>query len=402
LTGVSLSSPARERIATVDILRGLALFGILVVNITTFRSPNSHWQGFDGVVDNLIVVLFQGKFLSLYSFLFGLSFALFMRKSTDRSALWLFAWRSALLLLFGVIHYVFLWDGDILMEYAIAAFLLLPFARPTARTILRWGVGLYAAYAALLVVVVVVAASRPQPQAAAAAAASADPSVMPPALQQAGQYLQLAQWRAGHVGDFLGEHIAASIFLLGIFLLGIYAGRENIVADPAAHATLLKRVVAWGLPVGLACNIVLAVAGPIQQGLPAAPRAAAVLAISLGPITLALAYAAGAAWLASRARWLMPLAAPGRMSLTNYLMQSLILTTLFYRYGLDWFDRVGPLAGLALAVVIYAVQVVVSNWWLRYFRFGPVEWVWRSLTYRRAQPVRTDRAVPVQYMGRSP
>jgi uncharacterized protein len=382
LTQVSLSTPAQDRIATVDILRGFALFGILVVNITTFRSANPAWRGIDRGVDYLILILFQSKFMALYSFLFGLSLALFMRKSADRSALWLFAWRSTLLLLMGAAHYILLWDGDILMEYALAAFLLLPFARRSARTVLYWGVGMYAFYAILMMVVVVLAASRPQPQ-----AASADPLVMPVALLQTARYLPLLQWRAGGIVDFLGEHFAAAIFLLGIFLLGMYAGKANILAEPAAHVGLFKRVMVWGLPIGLVCSSITALVGPVLKDLPVVERALAALAITLAPITLALSYAAGAAWLACRVRWLHPLAAPGRMSLTNYLMQSLILTTLFYPYGLGWWDRVSPVAGLALAVVIYASQVVLSNWWLKYFRFGPMEWLWRSLTYRRVQPM---------------
>ncbi|MGB8643974.1 MAG: DUF418 domain-containing protein [Anaerolineae bacterium] len=373
------TTPTATRIPTVDIVRGFALFGILVVNLTTFRSPNPVWHGLDSVVDWLILVLFQSKFLSLYSFLFGLSFALFMRKSTDRSTLWRFAWRTAILLVIGALHYVLLWDGDILMEYAIAAFLLLPFARRKAQTALSWGVGLYAFYALFLLVVVVVSAARPQPQATASDAV--DLSVMPTALAQTGSYLQLLQWRAGSVGNFLGEHIAASIFLVGIFLIGVYAGREGIIADPFAHTTLLKRMIVWGLPIGLLCNVVYALAGPVQKNLPVVERAVVIVVIALAPIILALAYAAGAAWLAAKARWMSPLAAAGRMSLTNYLVQSAVMTTLFYTYGFKLFDQVGPTAGLLLAIGIFTAQVILSNLWFRRFSYGPAEWVWRCLTY---------------------
>jgi uncharacterized protein len=84
---------------------------------------------------------------------------------------------------------------------------------------------------------------------------------------------------------------------------------------------------------------------------------------------------------------LTPLAAVGRTALSNYLLQSLICTTIFYSYGLGLFGRVGPAAGTALAVVIYAVQVPLSRWWLRRFQFGPMEWLWRSLTYMKRQPM---------------
>jgi uncharacterized protein len=121
-------------------------------------------------------------------------------------------------------------------------------------------------------------------------------------------------------------------------------------------------------------------------------RLLAFIAAFASPIALSLAYIAGMtlAWpgLARRLPWLAAgMQSAGRMSLSNYLAQSLILTSLFYGYGLGWFDRVGPLAGLALALVIYASQLVCSVLWFSYFRFGLVEWLWRSLTYWRVQPL---------------
>lgn len=311
-------------------------------------------------------------------------------KSPTRSTVWRFAWRSLLLLLIGVLHYIFLWEGDILMEYAIAAFLLLPFARRRSRTALAWGVGLYLFYALFLVIVVVLSASRPAAP-ATSAESSVDPSVMPNALAQNGSYLELVHWRLNSVGAFLGEHGAAAIFLLGIFLIGVYAGREGLLADPAAHANLLKRVIAWGLPVGLVFNLISVWAVPLQKSLPVAQRAIVIVIIELAPIILALAYAAGLAWLAARVRCMSVLAAAGRMSLSNYLLQSLVMTLVFYHYGLRLFDRVGPAAGFLLAVVVYATQVALSNLWFRYFRYGPAEWLWRSATYGKWIRMRIER-----------
>jgi uncharacterized protein len=371
--------PAAERIPSVDILRGFALFGILVVNITTFRSGSLAYQGIDRVVDWLILVLFQGKFLSLFAFLFGVSFALFTRKSTARSNLWRYAWRTVLLLLIGALHYIFIWEGDILMEYAVAGFLLLPFARQAGRTALRWGLGLYGFYAFFLLVVVVASSIRPQPQ--VASGSLPDPLAMPSALVQNGSYPQMVAWRAATLGSFLEEHLAAAFFLLGIFLIGVYAGRAGLIADPEANRSLLKKVVAWGLPLGLFCNVIYALAAPTQRSLPVVERAAVIVMIALAPIILGLAYAAGAALLSVRLRWISPLAAVGRMSLSHYLFQSAVMTLIFYPYGLGLFGQVGPSAGFLLAAAIFAVQVGISQLWFRRFRYGPVEWLWRSLTY---------------------
>jgi uncharacterized protein len=122
-------------------------------------------------------------------------------------------------------------------------------------------------------------------------------------------------------------------------------------------------------------------AGPVQKSLPTAERASLFLIIALAPIILGLAYAAGATWLASHMRWMSHLATAGRMSLTNYLLQSVVMTCLFYHYGLKMFDQVRPTSGFLLAVMIYAGQVGLSSLWFRRFRFGPAEWVWRLLTY---------------------
>lgn len=115
------------------------------------------------------------------------------------------------------------------------------------------------------------------------------------------------------------------------------------------------------------------------------------LAHSLTGPLLALGYAAALALLAQRPRWaarLAPLGAAGRLALTNYLAQSLICTTLFYGYGAGLFGQVGAAAGILIAIAIYALQLLWSVWWLRHFRFGPAEWLWRTLTYGRAQPMR--------------
>lgn len=120
----------------------------------------------------------------------------------------------------------------------------------------------------------------------------------------------------------------------------------------------------------------------------------AFLGYALGGLALALWYASAVVLLVERPAWrrrLAPLAAAGRMALTNYLLQSLVCTTLFYSYGLGLYGRVGPAGGLLLTLAIFGGQLAFSAWWLRRFRFGPVEWLWRTLTYGRRQPLRDGR-----------
>jgi uncharacterized protein len=111
---------------------------------------------------------------------------------------------------------------------------------------------------------------------------------------------------------------------------------------------------------------------------------------------LGLAYLAALTLLLLDPAWqarLRPLVAPGRMALTNYLLQSVICTTIFYGYGLGWYNRIGPLAGVGLCLAIFMAQAVFSAWWLLQFRYGPAEWLWRSLTYLRWLPMRGGAAL---------
>jgi uncharacterized protein len=179
---------------------------------------------------------------------------------------------------------------------------------------------------------------------------------------------------------------------LAMFLLGLFAARQHLLDQPDTHAKALRRMLVFGLAIGLPANVFYAIA--FAKGEPLEVDwlwTAGSLALAVGGPALTFAYVA-AFTLALRheraRRILQPIAAAGRMALSNYLLQSLICTTIFYSYGLGLYGSVGRAPGLALALVIYAAQVPLSVWWLRRFRFGPAEWLWRCLTYGRIQPMR--------------
>ena len=397
MTNSSLLSPVRNRIGTIDGLRGFALLGILIVNITTFRSGNPAFTGVNWWVDRLILALAQGKFILIYSFLFGLSFALQLEHADDRPYQARYLRRMLGLLLIGLAHYVLLWEGDILMSYVLPGLLLMLFASRRPQTALKWGFGLYAGYLGLLLLILGLQALRAPAPAATTAAATLEPGSVPPTLLLSASYAQLVVTRWHILPDFLGEHGLGTVFALGIFLLGFYSGRQRLLSDAPAHLPLLRRVAAWGLGIGLVSAPAYVFTTLSSGSLVLPLRLLAFTAAFISPIALCLAYITGLSllWpgLARRLPWLTAgMQAAGRISLSNYLMQSLILTSLFYGYGLGWFDRVGPLAGLALALGIYAVQLVCSAAWLRYFRFGLVEWLWRCLTYWRLHPLRKAKS----------
>jgi uncharacterized protein len=185
--------------------------------------------------------------------------------------------------------------------------------------------------------------------------------------------------------------------LLGIFLLGLLVGRARIFHDPLAHRTVLRRLVGWGLPAGLAVTVLLWVLHVSDAfDLPRWFFLVGMPLNTLATLAMAAGYIAAATLLLERATWrpwLAHFGPVGRMALTNYIMQSVVCVLIFYMGGLVTNPR--PALSLMIAVAVFATQMVWSAWWLERYRFGPLEWVWRSLTYRRAQPMRRARPAPI-------
>jgi uncharacterized protein len=384
--------PGDERITVIDCLRGAALFGILTANMRGFNAPISAymqpslmWTWLpDRLTQALVEWLVQGKFITLFAALFGIGFAIQMDRAAARQhGVGFYARRMAGLLVIGLVHAFGLWWGDILVSYAICGFLLLPFRNLSQRALLRWAHSLYwfmlvlfaGVYAATLFGVEV-----PSPPA----------SNIPEAIEiyARGTFsqifaLRVEEWR---------EANAFVLFLtriLGIFLFGVYLWRQGYLRQPGEHLAWWQRVQRIGLPLGLAGNLVVVALGWIFDPNPIKPSFVTLVMFSVQSIALpalSLGYASTVVILWQDPVWqrrLMPFSYVGRMALTNYLLQSLICTTIFYSYGLGLYGRMGPLANLFLGVAIYSAQVPLSRWWLNSHRYGPVEWLWRRMTYGR-------------------
>ena len=185
---------------------------------------------------------------------------------------------------------------------------------------------------------------------------------------------------------------------MAFFLVGLYVGRRRILQDIRGHLPLIRRVLIWGLALGLAVNAVryfiTCATGncwpdPLSQ--PYATRFLVRMLRRLSDPALAFAYGSALVLLAQKRSWqkqFAPLAAAGRMALTNYLLQGVLLGLLVPTIGFGVYKQVSPSLGPALAVAIYAALMLLSVWWLRRFRFGPAEWLWRTLTYGKLQPMR--------------
>jgi uncharacterized protein len=404
--------PAAERYEALDLVRGFALFGILVVNMALFSWPaysvltgGRAWPTrLDVVADWLARFLAEGKFYPLFSFLFGIGITIQMERAQahGRNFLGVYSRRLLALLAIGLAHAFLVWEGDVLMVYALFGFLMLAFRNRKPRTLLVWAgiflaipVAIYAVLSALMAIGSLVPSIDAEIQKALAEESDFYARLTDENLRvfARGSFAEICAARARNVGLAWQYLWSFAPTFLAMFLIGVYAGRRRIFQDIEGNLALIRRVALWALVIGLPANALYTIGyelgSPLEFDL---VWVAAIAGVSVGGPALSLCYGAGLLLLLRRDDWrrrLRPLAATGRMALSNYLFQSLVCTTIFYSYGLGLYGSVGRAAGLGLAVVIYAIQLPLSVWWLRRFRFGPAEWLWRSLTYGKLQPMRT-------------
>jgi uncharacterized protein len=371
-------SPA-ERIDSIDVLRGLALLGVVAINVVTefrvlifeqFLSQRPAASPIDSVVETILTLAVESKALALFSLLFGAGLAIqFERLANSERRTSLLVRRLAVLLAFGLIHLCLIWNGDILTEYALAGLIVLPFLFGP-RSLLA-----VAALASLLLYLAMQAFPPPGlwPGTATLKQAVAEAHRIYPT----GGFLDVLAFRLRELPLFAPLHVFIFPRTIGLFLLGAFAWRTGILRNPPRH--LLFSIAA--ACIGLGAALIRSHAGG-EIGLLAEP---------LGTVLLALGYGAGIIGIANlqSGKKLLGWAAPlGRMAFTNYLAQSLIFGWIFYGYGLGLFGRLGVASALAIGVAVYIGQVLFSAWWLRRYRYGPVEWLWRTLMYGVAQPMR--------------
>jgi len=399
------SAPTSERIQALDVLRGVAVAGILFANVLVFfgifvmppdRAAALPTAALDAIALFFDKVFVDGKFYSVFSLLFGIGFGLQLA-SGGEAALPRFKRRLRILLAIGAIHAVLIWAGDILMLYALLGFTMPWFARKSNRELLRWTVILLAVPTALYVVVLAAwtllasGASPAQPDAG-----------MPATILAFFEAMGRGGVKDAFIGNLIflaarwGDLIATMRFpkVLGMFVLGLWVVRSGLAQapPPAGHRATLVRWRLLGWSVGLPANVIAALALLRWPYLP--PSVGGLLGVVLQAVgipMLALGYAATVGLLVVDGRRLLNVFAPlGRMALTNYLMHSIICIVLSYGFGLGLWWRIGAAAAIAIAVAIVALQIPLSAWWLSRCRFGPVEWIWRRLTYGQPLALRAS------------
>jgi uncharacterized protein len=365
----ALPSPttSAERIDAIDALRGLALFGVMAINVVMefrvsifeqFLGPRTLASPINRAIDAILSQAIELKAFALFSLLFGAGLAIqFDRLATSERRTVLLVRRLAVLLVFGVIHLCLIWNGDILTEYALAGFIVLPFLFGP-----RWLLAL----ASLVFLALYLAMQDFAPAGLFPSRAAIWRDVMDAnRIYATGGYLDVLAFRLRELALIAPLHAFVFPRTIGLFLVGALAWRSGIVQNVRGLFAIALPAIALG-------------AGFFGGTEP------------LGTIALALGYGAAILGIArfERGKRLLGWAAPlGRMAFTNYVAQSVIFGWIFYGYGLGLFGRLGITEALTIGIAVYIAQVRFSTWWLRHYRYGPLEWLWRTLMYGVRQPM---------------
>lgn len=402
-------NPTRQRLEHIDVLRGFALLGILLVNFQYFTRPmqaimlgsDPGLEGLNLVADEFIRFVGEGKFYPLFSMLFGAGFAIMLDRASQRQApFWgVYLRRLFVLGLFGLAHVFFVWFGDILLMYSLSAFLMvLLFRKTPLRRLWKWAIVFWIVPLLFMWLgALSIEAARMDPQAGAEVTAKfeADHAAFKESVASVakvrveGSYVENVDQRWRDRGFLMMVALFMMPPILGFFLLGRWLIVSGVLGRPEAHQRWLRRWRVWGLSAGLP---LAAWSAWLMHGenmmIPTLSLAMAMTLATAASVFVSLGYLS-LVTLSSRA--LAFLAPAGRMALTNYLAQSLVWTWVFYGHGLGLWGQVPRFGHVLLTLVFFGLQVVVSRWWLERFRFGPAEWLWRSVTYWRMQPMRWSR-----------
>lgn len=380
-----------RRIIAIDVLRGVALFGVLCVNlINEFRvsifqqflpaSAGGSWL--DHAVQATVSIGMELKAFALFSLLFGVGLAIqFERLAATSRRLPLLTRRLLVLLGFGLIHLCFIWNGDILTEYALVGLLALPFLYASDRTLAVTAAVALALYAALPFWL-------PDTFFWPSGVSLQQYVQTATAVYAGGTWADVIRFNLAEIPHLIPLHLLVAPRTFALFLLGVMAWRSGLLRQPEHYRRLLIGTAAVGVVLGFGMNLL-----EPPDASSAWHSWAPVISVltTLGPVVLAIGYGAAITvlYMFTRIGRVLGVAGPlGRMAFSNYLAQSLIFGWIFFGYGLGRFGRMSPSHAMGLGVAVYAFQILLSQWWLKRYRFGPMEWLWRTLMYGVRQPWR--------------
>lgn len=390
----------KDRIIALDIIRGLAILGIFMVNMPSFFSPvlyvdqRTYWSDrLDIWTVNFVDIVAQASFYTLFSFLFGYGFIIFMDRLKEKnlSVAKYFSRRLLVLLAIGCLHAFLIWHGDILISYAITGFLLLLMRNMSSVAMVWTGLLLIAIPTFLLTLVSVLSMMMMD--------GSFDiyegyQRIVLQSLEvyANGTFMEITRQR---MEDWAFVNIANSVFIilsiLPMFLFGAAAAKEKWLQSVEGKIGVFKKL--WLVTFILTLTFKLL---PYYAGKNLATE---VLQDSVGGPACAIFYFLTIVLATRRGiglKLLSPLKYVGKMSLTNYLFQSVLCTFIFYSYGLGLYGSFQPFLGMLLVIAIYTAQIILSKIWLSRFHYGPMEWLWRMGTYLRRSPLRKTQNEKMQ------
>lgn len=389
-----------KRIFEIDGIRGFALLGILMMNIMSFAGPDIDdsfsgtrseiYTGFWNELSLFFINTFvTANFYTMFSFLFGLGFYIFLSRAEKKkqSTSALFLRRIGLLLIFGLLHGILLWYGDILWTYAITGLFLLLFYKFKPKVNLIIAVGLLV----LTTIIVLLGSIGTYMMNMAASNYSMQSEGFMFSLNMTetilnGTYLDVVSMNA----IILGLSAAGAIFVipnvLAMFLLGLYAGQKGYFNNLRKSLGLLKKVAVIGIGIGLPVKIFTGYLTTYQSHDDVFVQLAQLSSTIGGPL-MSLGYIAALALILLKLPKLVSLLQPvGQMALTNYIGQTVIMLVIFYVFGL--FNSVNAVWFIPIALGVFILQLLLSHFWMKYFSYGPLEWLWRSFTYFKKMPLR--------------
>jgi uncharacterized protein len=399
----------KQRIEILDVLRGFALLGIIFNNMqylsgyafTPFDTLKQiiNFQSNENL-NHLLDIIVTAKFYTLFSFLFATGFYIQLSRHTDDSNEFLKTYRRRLfiLLMIGAIHSL-IWFGDILLSYAIIGFILIPFRTVKPKNLLRWAICM------LVLPFLIDIALWPFFQTPAAVGFQTTtplvhvsyPDLTPEAVintYQNGAVVDIFLLNVHNlIWKYLGYFPSGQYFtLFGIFLLGYYLASTGFFTKTSKSNVLLFISLCIGLLATFSARII---DGSLYRWPPTLPNTLFKFLLMTGQIFMCVFYITLLYKIfqtkigKSILKYLIPM---GRMALSNYLLQTIIMIIIFYNFGFNLFGRIGLIQTTIIAIIILVMQIIFSNIWLKQFRFGPFEWLWRSMTYKKWIKIRNDIA----------
>ena len=404
--------PVKSRIAYLDVLRGMAILFIFSANIVFLSGyyflsdqalatfPLTH---FDEIFDFIMYTLVDGKFYSIFSLLFGVGFVVQYNnlKKYNKPFVPFFRRRMFWLLIIGFLH-LHIWVGDILTLYALLGFVLILFRNKTNKQLLKWAIVLI--LLPIMHWIFINATGWHYP--------SYFIKIYVDYWQSLGfQMIDLGndQLRPDHLQYYTIDSISGffeanykrpflrlgmilkegRVFkVLGIFLIGVWAGRKILNENILTNTKLLKRIALYGFLIGLPFSVVRSIIEFYIEG-NSFWSFMHTLTYAFGTVPLAMAYTTVIALICqNESTWLKWFAPVGQMALSNYLFQTLIAISVFHSIGFGLAGKLGFTTLMAFVVSVFAIQNLFSRWWLRRFKYGPMEWIWRQLTYGKRISIR--------------